>query len=348
MKIEQDTKLDFDDLLLKPSRSTLDSRADVKLEREFKFYHSNKTWSGIPIISANMTSTGTRPIALALAKHKFITCLHKYYSLDELVSFYNEHKPNLDYVWFTAGKKQEEVDKLIQLEQTIGQSINILIDSANAHIESFVKFCANVRKSFPQSIIMAGNTADESSCKELILHGGVDVAKIGIGNGSHCTTRYITGVGLSQAENIIVSSSVHGLTNGDKRLGLICSDGGVKTPGCICKAFCLNADFVMTGKMFYAVPENSEGEWIEHANGQKKAMITYGMSSYKAQEKWNMGKKDYRASEGEVKETPVNRPIDEIVQEILGGIRSCCTLIGSDSLKHMSKCAVFTKVNRLR
>lgn len=340
MKIEQGISYDLDDLILRPNRSTLKSRKDVNIEREFFFYHSPKKWVGIPLICSNMTSVGTMSVATVLSKYKIITCLHKYYTLDQLTQFLSNQ--NLDYNWVTVGKDINDMFKIMNLEQQLGKSVNICIDFANGHLDSFVKHCKNIRDRFPNAIILAGNVAISESVHELIIHGGVDIVKIQIGPSSACRTRLVTGVGVGTASCIIdCSSAAHGLKSQAKHLGLVCSDGGCKTVGDITKSLALGADFIMSGKIFAATNACTESEW------DGNDMLYYGMSTHKAQEMWNEGKKDHRASEGAIVRIPYQGNLEDILQEIMGGIRSCCTYIGSDSIKDMSKCAIFLQVNKI-
>ena len=101
MRIEDEIKLTFDDVLIRPKRSTLISRSEVKLEREFKFRHNKHTWEGIPIFSANMDTTGTFETAKALQKHKMLTAIHKFYTIDDWKDNIDSLDPN--YVSVTVG-----------------------------------------------------------------------------------------------------------------------------------------------------------------------------------------------------------------------------------------------------
>lgn len=369
VKISSDIKFDFDDVLIRPQRSTLISRADVILEREFQFYHSPRIWQGIPIVCSNMAAIAGFEMATALAKHKMVTCLHKYISTDDLINFFVEHKDLVDYVWVSVGYGDDEIDKLIRITKEVGFQPNVCIDIANGHLECFVQYCADIRNDFPDSIIMAGNVCIPESTQELILHGYVDLIKIGTGGGSACLSRMVTGVGCPQLSALdICASAAHGLKSAEKRLGLVCSDGGCKTAGDVCKGFVAGADFLMLGGMLAGTKECC-GEWTteykdvwgcwneethtdeelkkwRNIKSRKKSLKVYGMSSHLAQEKHGVGKKDYRASEGVVIEVPYKGSVDDVVQEILGGIRSCATYIGACSLKDFSKCGEFIRVCR--
>jgi GMP reductase len=354
-KIINETKLDFNDVLIVPQRSTLTSRSQINLNRLFYFYHSPRVWTGVPIICANMSFCSFK-IAKALASHKMIACLHKYHSIDQLSNYFIENIKNLDYTFVSIGYKKSDLTHLLQFKDKTGIQPNICIDVPNGHMDAFVKYCKRVRDNFPESIIIAGNVTNTSSTQELIIYGGVDIVKCGIGGGSACTTRFLTGCGLPQLSCCLENAYVaHGLQNGNKKLGLMCSDGGHKTVGDVCKAICAGADFVMLGGYFAGVDE-SEGEWefggdyskILGSNEKTKGRFTYyGMSSHHAQETYEDNIKNYRASEGTKITVPYKGSLDVMVQELLGGIRSCCCYIGSDCIKNMSKCGQFCKVNQI-
>lgn len=342
-KIIDEIKLDFDDVLIMPQRSTLTSRSEIHIERTFKFYHSPRTWSGTPIICSNMSFCSFN-MAKALARHKMIACLHKYHTIEQLTNYFYNNPENIPYTFVSIGYKKSDLNHLLQLKHLLGKQPNICIDIPNGHMDIFVKYCKRVRENFPESIIIAGNVTNTSSTQELIIYGGVDIIKCGIGGGSACTTRFITGCGLPQLSACLENSYVaHGLQNGDKKLGLICSDGGHKNTGDICKAFCAGSDFVMLGG-YFAGSEPCDGEW-EYQDNKKIKFSYYGMSTHRSQEIYEEKIKSYRASEGTKITVLYKGTIDKIVQELLGGIRSCCCYIGSNSIKNMSKCSQFCKVN---
>ena len=223
MKINNETKLDFDDVLLVPQRSQAASRVSVLLDKRYSFYHSTQHWNGVPVIAANMDTTGTFSMAHALRKFSAITCLHKHYSVKEYLDRPEQMPLDLNYCWHSMGINDNEIDKLKKIWHELGVIPNICIDVANGYTDNFVNFCRKVRETFGhQSIIMAGNVCTPEMVQELILHGGVDIVKIGIGPGSACTTRLKTGVGYPQLSAIIeCGHAAHGLKSEDKRMGLI-------------------------------------------------------------------------------------------------------------------------------
>jgi GMP reductase len=341
MNINNDTKLDFDDVLLVPHRSRAASRSLVDVNRTFKFFHSSLEWSGVPIMAANMDTTGTFEMAESLSKKKCITCLHKHHNVED----YIENLQDLNTFWYSMGINDDEVSKLRKIVDRIEDIPNICIDVANGYTDKFVDHCAKIREKFgTRPVIMAGNVCTPEMVHELILHGGVDIVKVGIGPGSACTTRLKAGVGYPQLSAIDeCSHAAHGLKAQHKHLGLICADGGCRTPADVVKAFAAGADFVMLGGMIAGTDECS-GEW-SHINGSR-VLTFYGMSSHAAQEKYG-GIKNYRASEGRVKTVEYKGQVSDVVDDILGGIRSACAYVGADSIKDLPKCAEFVKVNRV-
>lgn len=345
MLLGQDVKLDFEDILIVPQRTTLESRNEVILERNFKFHYSPRIWSGIPIMCSNMVPLTSKRMAVKLAEHKMATALHKYYNAEETIDIIKA--AGVDYAWTSIGKSSQDLEKIKYVSEKLGTSTNIVIDVPNGYMESFVKFCSLIRKTFPESIICAGNVTTPEICEELIIHGKVDICKVQIGPGSQCETRKMTGVGYGTFSCVQeCSHASHGLRSDSGRLGLIMSDGGCREPGDVCKALCGGADWVMIGGMFAGTDE-CEGEWeydVDHPTA-KKYLTFYGMSSHYAQEKHGVGKKKYRASEGKVSRIPFKGPVEDVIQEILGGVRSCGAYIGAKHLKDFNKCAKFVRIS---
>lgn len=334
-KIEFGTKLDFNNVLIRPKRSTLKSRSDVNLERTFKFKNSSLTWSGVPIMSANMDTTGTFEVYDVLSKYKIITVLHKFYTLNE----YKNKKDTLDpeYYAVSSGISDKDYEKLVEIMEIIDCKF-ICIDIANGYLDGMVSFCKRVREKFPDKIIMAGNVVTREIVEELILEGKVDIVKVGIGPGSACTTRLKTGVGMPQLSAVLeCADAAHGVG------GHIISDGGITCPGDMAKAFGGGADFVMVGGQFAGHDENP-GEIIEE-DGKKKKLF-YGMSSEKAQEIHYGSMAKYRSSEGRVLKILYKGSLHDTVSDYLGGLRSTCTYINSDCIKHMPRCTTFMQVNQ--
>jgi len=337
MRIEMDLKLGFKDVMFRPKRSTLKSRSEVSLEQNFKFLHSTSSWTGIPIMAANMDTVGTFEIAKVLAKEKLFTAIHKHYTLEEWNSFLKNASPDFyDYIAVSTGTGKEDFEKIQKIITANPLLKFICIDVANGYSEHFVQFLKKTRKQYPDKIIIAGNVVTGEMTEELLL-AGADIVKVGIGPGSVCTTRVKTGVGYPQLSAIIeCADAAHGLG------GHIISDGGCTTPGDVSKAFGAGADFVMLGGMLAGHTE-SGGELIE-LKGEKFKQF-YGMSSKTAMDKHAGGVAEYRASEGKTVQVPFKGDVIHTVLDILGGIRSTCTYVGASRLKELTKRTTFIRVS---
>jgi len=336
MRIENDLKLGFKDVMFRPKRSTLKSRSEVTLEREFNFLHSNIKWKGVPIIAANMDTVGTFNMARALSNHNIFTAIHKHYTIDDWRNFIHESSVNtLNNIAISTGTSKEDAKKVKTILNEFPQINFICIDVANGYSEHFVEFVRKMRKQHPNKVIIAGNVVTGEMVEELLL-SGADIIKVGIGPGSVCTTRVKTGVGYPQLSAIIeCADAAHGLG------GQIISDGGCKVPGDVAKAFGANADFVMLGGMLAGHTE-SGGKIIEE-NGEKFKAF-YGMSSETAMNKHSGGVADYRASEGKTVKIPFKGNVENTVIDILGGLRSTCTYVGARRLKELTKRTTFIRV----
>ena len=335
MRIERDLKLTFDDVLIRPKRSTLISRSDVNLVREFTFRHTEETWDGVPIVAANMDTTGLFSIAEILQGHKMLTCTQKFYSTKEFSDAW-ENGVNSEFVAVTCGSTDESFELLKRKMATNKGLKMICIDVANGYREVFLNFVKKVRGEFPEKIIIAGNVATREMTEALIL-AGADIVKVGIGPGSVCTTRKVAGVGYPQLSAISeCADAAHGLN------GHVMSDGGCSSPGDVAKAFAAGADFVMLGGML-AGHDESGGELIEDSGGSYKSF--YGMSSAKAMETHYGEIADHRAPEGKEVRVPYRGPLEVTVQSILGGLRSACSYVGARRIKDLPKCTTFIRVS---
>ncbi len=336
MRIEQDLKLDFKDVLIRPKRSTLTSRSEVDISRDYVFLHSKRKYHGIPIIAANMDATGTMQMARALAAQKLSVALHKHYEDEELLNFFADPTPAPTF--YSMGITRPDFEKFCRIKERAGDQISyVCVDVANGYTNAFISFVQKLRNKFPDITIMAGNVVTGEMTEQLILDG-VDIVKVGIGPGSVCTTRRMAGVGFPQLSAIIeCADAAHGLK------GLICADGGCTSPGDIAKAFGAGSDFVMLGGMLAGHDEC--GSDIVEINGVKK-MRFYGMSSREAMNKYSGGVAAHRAAEGKEVLLDYRGPVENTLQDILGGVRSACTYVGARQLKELSKRTTFVRVTQ--
>lgn len=323
MRIIESIKLDFDDVLFLPKRSTLTSRKDVKLERTYTFLNSKQVYTGVPIMAANMDTVGTIDSYTILKEHGLFTCFHKFIDKDDRLL-----ETKLDTEYFAPSIGINDESSLIAFKDFK----YLCLDVANGYTESFVNFVNVIRVKYPKVTIIAGNVATPEMTEELLL-AGADIIKVGIGGGSLCLTRNKAGVGVPQLSAVIeCADAAHGLG------GHIISDGGCKIPADISKAFGAGADFVMLGGMLAGHDENSNFD--EDGNA-----LIYGMSSSAAMNTHYKGIEKHRTSEGRVVKTKSKGSLHDTVQDILGSVRSTCTYVGAKSLKELSKRTTFVRVN---
>jgi GMP reductase len=365
MRLEEDVKLDYKDVLIRPKRSTLGSRKEVQLDRGYTFRNyepdfpeniEHEHYRGIPIMAANMDGVGTFEMADKLAEGGLFTCLVKTYSVDELVEYFDtDMYERTNHVAISIGITDSDRNKFDRVYEKVDGNLKyVCVDVANGYSERFAEFIRKLRASYPHIVIIAGNVVTGEMTEELIL-AGADIVKVGIGPGSVCTTRIQTGVGYPQLSAVIeCADAAHGLG------GHIIADGGCTCPGDVAKAFAAGADFVMLGGMLAGHDEGG-GEVItkfyetnqlmyevgDHLDNrvrnieEKQFVQFYGMSSAAANNKHFGGLKEYRSSEGREVLVPYRGPVGITVQDLLGGIRSTCTYVGADKLKRLSKCATF-------
>jgi len=377
MRIENEVLLDYSDVLIRPKRSTLGSRKDVDLKRQFAFrnykpyvdtnvlpdgyplVYKQEHYNGIPIMASNMDGVGTFEQADVLANIGMFTCLVKTYSADEIADYFSTLSIRTDHVAVSIGITAADEMKFHNVYDTVGSNIKyVCIDVANGYSERFVDYVKTFRENYPEIVIIAGNVVTADQTQELILNGA-DIVKVGIGPGSVCTTRIQTGVGYPQLSAVIeCADAAHGLG------GHIIADGGCNCPGDVAKAFAGGADFVMLGGMlaghdegggdvitkFYKTNElvrEDVGDQTKETNHieEKKIVAFYGMSSDAANTKHFGGLKNYRSSEGREVLVPYRGAVANTIQNILGGIRSTCTYVGANQLKQLTKCTTFVRVN---
>lgn len=363
-QIRDSIELDFCDVLFRPKRTTLNSRSEADIIREFKFKYYPNVIKSCGIMAANMATTGTFAMNDVLQKYKAITCLHKHIDVKDLEEYmlknYTKEESEYNSFTFISTGLKDDKEKLFALMDRGSPFDKICIDVANGYMPKLLEFVREVRTKYPRVLIMVGNVVTGDMTQDLILNGA-DIVKVGIGPGSVCTTRKLTGVGRPQLSAILeCADAAHGVG------GMICADGGCTCAGDVAKAFGAGADFVMLGGMLAGTDE-SAGEEIERMYKTneydfadnthpyeplrqiyevKKFKQFYGMSSKLAQEKHFGGMQKYRASEGKVVEIPYKGSVVDVIEEIQGGIRSTMSYIGARRLKDIPKCTTFYRVNR--
>ena len=339
MRINYDAKLNFEDVLLQPKRSTLTSRKDVDMTRKFTFRNSKKVMNFTPIFASNMDGVGTFSMAKVLQEYKMMTTITKTTTPEQWRKAVGSGV-RLQSVSVCTGTNKvfdddaEDYRNMQEVLKSFPDVKMITIDVANAYHQNMVGFVAKVREEYPDKVIIAGNVVTPEMTEELIINGA-DVVKIGIGPGSVCTTRTMAGVGVPQFSAILdCADAANGVD------GHIMADGGCTQPGDIAKALGGGAHMVMIGGMLAG---HNESE-IEAKDGFREF---YGMSSDRAREVHGKRKDGYRGNEGRLVHLPDRGPVSNTVEDILGGVRSAFTYIGARRLKDMPKCASFVTTNNV-
>ena len=335
MRIEEEIKLDYSDVLFRPKRSTLKSRKDVDLNRKYIFKYSKLSWKGTPIIASNMDGVGEIEVAKKLSSHNLMTALTKQHDIEQ-IGLINKNIKLHDSIALSCGTSADSYERLNNILKKYPKFKFICIDVANGYSENFSHFVSEVRKKYPKKTIIAGNVVTADMTQELVL-SGADIVKVGIGPGSVCTTRIQTGVGYPQLSAVMeCADAAHGLG------AHIIADGGCTCPGDVAKGFGAGADFVMLGGMLAGHKEGGGNILLENGN---KIIEFYGSSSEEANEKHYGGLANYRSSEGKKVKIDMKDSLDKTIRDILGGVRSSCTYVGAPSLKQLSKCTTFIRVN---
>lgn len=349
MIIHDDVKLDYKDVLLVPKPSNISSRLAVKIASRNIF----SPIPTVPIIAANMDGVGTFKMAKVLAEYQCLTALNKHYNLNDLLYFYMDNIEFSPYFVYSMGMNTNDLEKFVKFESTFMRhyfnelntsktkqhllvpfyKLKVCIDVANGYQKEFEDFCLGMRTKFPRHTIIAGNVATPEQTERL-FNCGVDVVKVGIGPGSVCTTRSVTGVGYPQFSAVVECSRIAKICN--KK---IIADGGCTEPGDVVKALAAGADMVMLGGMLAG---HDEGEMTSGSDTVK----FYGMASEEAQKVYNNGLADYRSSEGKSVRVPYRGKVENTIKHILGGIRSGCSYVGVESVDDLNKAAEFVRVNR--
>ena len=336
MLIEDDIKLDYSDVLIRPKRSTLTSRFDVDLERTYTFYHSKKEWTGVPIMTSNMDTVGTFDMHEELSLHGLVTCIARHYNKDGTQWHLAERRNKLCVM---SGISDNEILELVGVAKYFPDISFVGLDVANGYTINFVQAIKHLRMHLPDATIIAGNVVTADMTSELIL-AGVDIVKVGVGPGSVCTTRTKTGIGYPQLSAVIeCADAAHGVG------GHIIADGGCNSSGDIVKAFAAGADFVMIGGMLAGHDECDSELIFEDDNPEPIGMEFYGMASKTAMDRHGHSNREYRGEEGKSVTVPYRGAVRDTIVDILSGVRSACTYVGAKRLKDLTKCATFIRVN---
>ena len=318
--------LTFDDVLIMPARSDVRSRRDPQLTSQLTKNISIET----PIVSANMDTITEYDMALAMHQLGGLGILHRFISAEEQSSQARRLKEaGVKNISASVGVGEEFKSRAQAL---ISAGVNIItIDIAHGHSVQMIETMKWLKDAYPQIEIIAGNMATPDAAHDLIA-AGADAIKVGIGPGSMCTTRIITGCGVPQLTAIALCAEVahsHGVP--------VIADGGIRTSGDMVKAFAAGASVVMLGSMLSGTIE-SPGEI---KNGKKQYR---GMASKSAQDSWRGGVPAGMAPEGESTQVSVKGHVKDVILEVTGGIRSGMSYVNATSIQEIREKAQFMEM----
>ncbi len=329
--LERGIGLTFDDVLLVPRYSEISSRRHPSLKSKIT---KNYTID-IPVITANMDTITETEMATAMATLGGIGSLHRFMTDDDQVKMVEDIKTYLKANNLTTpiaasiGVKEEGMKRADRLAEAGVQIITL--DIAHGDSIMMLDTLDYLKKKHPKIDVIAGNVATSDGVKRMIDRGA-DAVKVGIGPGSMCTTRIITGHGVPQLTAIalaVMEASKHGVP--------VIADGGLKNSGDIVKALCAGASTVMVGSLVSGT--------LETPGELKGGMKQYrGMASKAAQVSWRGEMPQGMAAEGESTLIPCKGSVSNVVNELMGGLRSGMTYLGVDNIKAMSEVALFMQM----
>ncbi len=317
----------FDDLLIVPQKSEVRSRRDPSLTTRLT---KTKTIQA-PFISANMDTITESQMAIAMNELGCLGILHRFMSIEEQVQHIHKIKETgAQIISASIGVNDDYQDRARTL---IEAGVNVItIDIAHGHSVQMLETMKHLKDVFPQIEIIAGNVATPQATIDLI-EAGADAVKVGIGPGSMCTTRIITGCGVPQMTAIALCAEVA------RERGIpVIADGGIRNSGDIMKALSAGADTVMLGSMLSGTME-TPGE----IKGGKKQYR--GMASKAAQVSWRGGVPEGMAPEGESTLVTVKGTVRDVVLELSGGLRSGMSYVNATSVSEISENALFMEMS---
>jgi IMP dehydrogenase len=319
--------LTFDDVLIMPKHSDVRSRRDPSLTSKLTKNISIDT----PILSANMDTVTGPEMAIAMHNLGGLGILHRFTSIEDQVEMVRKVKEaGAKIISASIGVGDESKPRMMALAKA---GVNVVtVDIAHGHSIQMMETMKWLKDTYPQIEIIAGNIAMPEAAKDLI-EAGADAIKVGIGPGSMCTTRIITGAGVPQLTAIALCAEIA------ETYGVpVIADGGIKTSGDIVKAFAAGASTVMLGSMLAGTLE-TPGD-LKHGKKQYR-----GMASKSAQVSWRGGVPEGMAPEGESTMVNIKGRAKDVIFEITGGIRSGMSYINATSVAEIREKAFFMEMS---
>ena len=325
---QKDHGLSFDDVLIVPKRLDMRSRRDPSLQTKL----TKKLSLEIPLVSANMDTVTESDMAIAMSQLGGMGILHRFISIEDQVKEIEKMKTaGVKHLCASIGVNQDWLERASALYNA---GVRLLtIDIAHGHSIAMLDTMKELKDKFADVELIVGNIATPEAAQDLI-EAGADALKVGIGPGSMCTTRIITGCGVPQLTAIALCAEV------TKAAGVpLIADGGIRTSGDIVKALGAGADLVMLGSLLSGTIE-TPGE-IKAGKKQYR-----GMASKAAQVSWRGGVPQGMAAEGESTMVNVKGHVKDVVNELCGGIRSGMTYVNAGKLSDICENVQFMEISQ--
>lgn len=323
------TGLSYDDVLLVPQRSPVDSRRDVDLGTNL----TGDIELDVPVLSSPMDTVTEAELAVALSRAGGFGTIHRFSTVEEQANEVREVTAAGQPVGAALGIDEDVLDRA---EAVVAAGADcLMVDVAHGHLEKCLDAVGRVREAFPETPLVAGNVVTTDGVADLHA-AGADCVKVGVGPGSHCTTREVAGVGVPQftaVRECARAAREHGIR--------IIADGGVRSSGDAVKALLAGADTVMMGS-FFAGTDESPAELVEH-DGRTYAR-SRGLASEAAGEARTDKLEDVTAEEGVEGLSPYRGPVAEAVAEFAAGIRSGLSYCGGHDVRAARENAEFVRV----
>jgi len=287
----------------------------------------------LPLISANMDTITEDAMANAVGGLGGMAILHRFLTIDQNVAMFNkvQHKSSTG-ISIGIGE-----DGLLRAEALVSAGASIIcVDVAHGHSKEVNRTIKSLRQKYKDNVlVIAGNVATYAGA-DYLAAAGADAIKVGIGSGSVCTTRIKTGFGVPQL------TALHDCRKVDR---VLISDGGIRYPSDAVKALAAGADFVMLGGMLSGTIETPGQVFEEVRDGQKVKYKRFrGMASKEAQDDFMGGMADWKTAEGVAIEVPLRGSVKDVIQDLMGGIRSGMTYCGASTIKDLQRKAQFLEV----
>ena len=330
--------LTFDDVTLVPQYSSILPYETITTTNLFKKLKLN-----IPLISSAMDTVTESKMAIAMGKSGGLGIIHKNLSPNNQALEVKKVKKNNFFVGAAIGTNDEDIKRVYKLLES--KIDLIVVDTAHGHTKKVLTIIKRIKKISKNCIICAGNIATGKAAK-FLADAGADIVKVGIGPGSICTTRLVTGIGVPQLSAVLNIKKA--LKNYNTK---IISDGGIKFSGDIAKAIAAGADAVMIGSLFSGTAE-SPGKTFKYKGkiyknfrgmGSIGAMSSGSADRYFQKKSKNISK---YVAEGVESIVQFKGPVNKIIYQLIGGLRSSMGYMGAKTIKDLQKKSEFVKITK--